>query len=67
MIRRVVADCSADITEIEGVDFRSVPLSIYTDERTFIDDADLDLNEMLDYLEAYRPHNIDIKAMKHIG
>ena len=26
-----------------------------------------DYNEMLDYLEAYRPHNIDIKAMKHIG
>lgn len=26
-----------------------------------------DYNEMLDYLEAYRPHNIDIKAMKNIG
>ncbi|MBD9010709.1 MAG: TIGR00730 family Rossman fold protein [Clostridiales bacterium] len=26
-----------------------------------------DYNEMLDYLEAYKPHNIDIKTMKHIG
>lgn len=53
MTRRVVADCSADITEIEGVDFRSVPLSISTDERTFIDDEHLDLDEMLNYLAGY--------------
>lgn len=26
-----------------------------------------DYNEMLDYLEAYKPHNINIKTMKHIG
>ena len=53
MIRRVVADCSADITGIDGVDFKSVPLSISTDERSFTDDENLDLDEMLDYLAHY--------------
>lgn len=53
MIRRVIADCSADIADIEGVDYRLVPLTISTDERSFTDDEDLDVNEMLDYLSKY--------------
>lgn len=53
MIRRIIADCSADITQIEGADFRSVPLMISTEERSFSDDEKLDLNEMLDYLASY--------------
>lgn len=54
MIRRVIADCSADITGIEGVDFKAVPLTISTDERSFTDDEELDLKEMLDYLAGYK-------------
>ena len=53
MIRRVVADCSADIADVEGVDYRLVPLTISTDERSFTDDGNLDVNEMLDYLSKY--------------
>ena len=53
MIRRVVADCSADIADIEGVDYRLVPLTISTDDRSFTDDEGLDVNEMLDYLSRY--------------
>lgn len=54
MIRRVIADCSADIANVEGVDYRLVPLTISTDERSFTDDKDLDVNEMLDYLANYK-------------
>ena len=53
MIRRVIADCSADFADIDGVDYRLVPLTISTDERNFTDDEDLDVNEMLDYLSKY--------------
>lgn len=53
MIRRVVADCSADVADIEGVDYRLVPLTISTDERSFVDDENLDVSEMLDYLSHY--------------
>lgn len=53
MIRRVVADCSADIADVEGVDYRLVPLTISTDERSFTDDETLDVGEMLDYLAKY--------------
>ena len=53
MIRRVIADCSADFADIDGVDYRLVPLTISTDERSFTDDEDLDVNEMLDYLSKY--------------
>ena len=50
---RIVADSSADILELEGADFVSVPMNISTNERTFTDDALLDVNEMLDYMEKY--------------
>ena len=53
MIRRVIADCSADFADIDGVDYSLVPLTISTDERSFTDDEDLDVNEMLDYLSKY--------------
>jgi len=51
---KFIADSSCDMLAIKGVDFTSVPLSISTNERTFTDDALLDLHEMLDYLESYK-------------
>ena len=51
---RIVSDSSCDIHELEGADFISVPMHIYTDERSFLDDADLDVKEMTDYLAAYK-------------
>ena len=50
---KIVADSSCDVLAIKGVDFTPVPLSISTNERTFIDDSLLDLHEMLDYMENY--------------
>ncbi len=51
---RIIADSSADMLELEGADFVSVPMNISTNERTFTDDALLDVGEMLDYMEKYK-------------
>lgn len=51
---RIAADSSCDLCTLDYPDFVTVPLSVYTDERSFTDDETLDLNEMLDYLGTYR-------------
>lgn len=54
MAYKIVADSSCDFYTMEGVDFASAALTIVTDERQFRDDPNLDLDEMLDYLAAYK-------------
>lgn len=51
---RIVVDSSANMNSFSGVDFDSVPLKITTDEREFVDDTTLELDEMLQYLESYK-------------
>lgn len=51
---RYIADSSADIRKIPGVDFVSVPLTISTAERDFLDDENLNVSEMLTYMEEYK-------------
>ena len=51
---RIVADSSCDLYTIDHEDFKTVPLTIYTDERSFVDDESLNVTEMLDYLAAYK-------------
>ena len=53
MKRKLIADSSCDILTLDGVDFTAVPLTIATDERSFTDDAHLDVSQMLDYLAGY--------------
>lgn len=50
---RIVADSSCDLYTADYPDFKAVPLTIYTDERSFVDDTKLNVREMLDYLAAY--------------
>lgn len=50
---KIISDSSSDILELEGVNYQTVPLTISTDERQFVDDKDLDTTEMLDYLYKY--------------
>lgn len=52
-MKKIVADSACDILTVNNTAFASVPLTIYTDERTFTDDASLQLKEMLDYLASY--------------
>ena len=40
MKRKIVADSSANLLTLEGIDFQSCPLVIRTNEREFVDDED---------------------------
>lgn len=54
MKRIIISDSSCDIWELEGVEFRTAPLTISTDERIYVDDETMDIHDMLDYLAAYK-------------
>ena len=51
---KIAMDSSSNVLSMEDVEFASVPLKIVTDEREFVDDQNLDLEEMLDYLASYK-------------
>ena len=51
---KIVADSSANLYTLEGVDFACAPLTIRTDEREFVDNASLDIEEMVNYLAKYK-------------
>lgn len=51
---KIVADSSANLLTLDGVDYQSAPLVISTEEREFRDDASLDVEEMADYLKAHK-------------
>ena len=51
---KIVVDSSADLIELEGIDFASAPLTINTSEVRYIDDAALDVAEMVDFLYKYK-------------
>ena len=52
---KIVSDSAADLLKFESeVPFVSVPLTIRTAEREFVDDENLNVSEMLDYLEKYK-------------
>lgn len=51
---KFVADSSCDIDVCDGVKIEIAPLTISTDERSFVDTMDMDVHEMLDYLLAYK-------------
>ena len=51
---KIVADSSANLLTLDGVDFQSAPLVIRTWEREFVDDATLDVADMAEYLQTYK-------------
>ncbi len=51
---KIVADSASDVTTLPGVDFASVPLKIITSEREFIDDKELEVSEMVNFLSNFR-------------
>ena len=54
MKMRIVVDSSANLHSLEESNLVSVPLTIRTDEREFVDDTALDIKEMIDYLAGYK-------------
>ena len=51
---KIVADSSSNIRTFDGVDFAGVPLKIITKEKEYIDTPDLDLEQMVADLKAYK-------------
>lgn len=51
---KIVADSSSDVLGLENIAFASTSLKIITKDREFIDDENLDVQEMIDYLDKYK-------------
>jgi len=51
---KIVADSSSNIRAFEGIDFASVPLKIITKEKEYVDTPELDLEQMVADLKAYK-------------
>ena len=54
MQTRIVMDSAGDIKNLPGADFVCVPLKIMTDSREFVDDENIDVEQMVDYLYQYK-------------
>ena len=50
---KIVADSSADLQQLEGVDFAVAPLKIITAEKEYADDRNLNVLEMVEDLQKY--------------
>lgn len=50
---KIVADSSANLDQLDGVEFTSVPLTIQAGEKSYVDTADLDVPTMLTELREY--------------
>lgn len=51
---KIIADSSANLMELEDVAFDVAPLKIITAQREFVDNRELDLEEMLRYFSGYK-------------
>lgn len=51
---KIVADSSADLAQLDGVSFESVPLKIITDEKQYVDNEELDVYGMVEELSKYK-------------
>ena len=51
---KIVADSSSNIRTFDGIDFAGVPLKIITKEKEYVDTPDLDLEQMVADLKAYK-------------
>lgn len=55
MTFKIVSDSGSNLREIGSeVAYATVPLTIMTDEREFVDDETLNINEMVGYLKQYK-------------
>lgn len=51
---KIVSDSSANLLNLEGINFEAVPLHIITTDKDFTDNESLNLKEMQDHLAAYK-------------
>ena len=53
MTYKIVVVSSSDLLEMPGVNLANAPLKITSGEREFVDDANLDVADMVEYLRGY--------------
>ena len=51
---KIVADSSANLQQLQTMDFAVAPLKIITAEREFVDDQHLDVDEMVHFFRGYK-------------
>lgn len=51
---KIVADSSANVLNLNNIPFASAPLKIITDVREFVDDENLDANDMVKWFDSYK-------------
>ena len=51
---KIVGDSSANLMELKTVAFDAAPLKIITAQREFVDDRNLDLDEMIGFFKSYK-------------
>jgi len=51
---RIVSDSSSDVLKLDHADFSFSPMKIITSEREFVDDKDLDVEEMANFFDQYK-------------
>ena len=51
---KIVADSSCDLFSIKDIPYACAPMKVSTDEKEFVDDISLDVDEMVDYLYGYK-------------
>ena len=54
MKRKIVADSSCDMWELNGVDFAIAPMTISTDNKHYVDNQELDVHLMSEELAKYK-------------
>ena len=54
MKRKIVADSSCDMWELNGVDFAVAPMTISTDNKHYVDNRELDVHLMSEELAKYK-------------
>jgi len=51
---RIIMDSAGDLQELEGAAFASVPLTIQTEQKEFVDNETTDVGRMVNFLQQYK-------------
>lgn len=51
---KIVADSSANVFQVKGMNYSTVPMKVVAGDREFVDNDALDLQGMVDFLAAYK-------------
>lgn len=51
---KIVVDSSADLLSMDGISFASAPLKIHAEDKRFVDNAELDVVGMVEFLYSYK-------------